>query len=169
MANKWIPPEQYIATLPRITVYGCLFFTDTGGRVLQLRSSVKQHAQIWQWPGGNTDAEESPFETAVRECHEETGMTFSGPPKLLAVHWIPPSPAWPALKTGFVFDGGHLTAEEIAGIRLDPDEHDRFEIRSLGEWAESMAPPRWERMVAVHRARTTGTVEYRELRPDVLW
>lgn len=163
------PPEQYIATLPKTTVYGCMFFTDTAGRVLQLRSSVKQHPMLWQWPGGNTDTEESPFATAVRECHEETGIVFAGPPKLLAVHWMPPTASWPALKAGFVFDGGRLTDQEVAGIQLDPGEHDLFEVRSLDEWAKAMDPPRWERMASVHRARTTGTVEYLEMRPDVLW
>jgi hypothetical protein len=24
----WLPPEQYIATLPKATVYGCFFVTD---------------------------------------------------------------------------------------------------------------------------------------------
>lgn len=169
MGNKWVPAEECIAALPRTTVYGCIFFTDAAGRVLQLRSSVPQHPGVWQWPGGNTDAVESPFETAVRECYEETAIRFTGPPKLLAVHWIPPSAAWPALKAGFVFDGGQLADEEIARIRLDPDEHDAFSVRSLEEWAQVMDPRGWRRLTAVHRARATGTVAYVEMKPDIIW
>ncbi|WP_338933123.1 NUDIX hydrolase [Streptomyces netropsis] len=168
MANTWIPPEQYIAKLPRITAYGCLFFTDTDGRVPQLRSSVQQHPGIWQWPGGNTDQDESPFDTAVRECREETGIQFGGAPKLLAVHWMSPSDAWPALKTGFVFDGGELTQEEIFRIRLDPGEHDLYSVRSLERWAEVMETQGWQRLAAVHDARRTGTVAYIEMRPDAI-
>lgn len=42
------------------------------------------------------------------------------------VHYLPPEPFWPGhRKVGFVFDGGRLTVGQLAGIRLDPEEHDR--------------------------------------------
>ncbi|MEU3354551.1 NUDIX hydrolase [Streptomyces sp. NPDC037389] len=146
----------------------CLFFTDDEGRVLQLRSSVPEHSQLWQWPGGNTDEEnESPFETAVRECREETGITFTGRPKVLAVFWKPTG-TWPVAKLDFVFDGGHLTTNDIDRIQLDPDEHDEVAVKSLDEWAKVMDTRSWERLAAVHHSQQTGTAAYVELRPDAL-
>ncbi|GAA0348750.1 NUDIX domain-containing protein [Streptomyces blastmyceticus] len=166
LANQWVPPEQYVKTLPMHAAYACLFFTDTEGRPLQLHSSLAQHSGRWQWPGGNTDAEgESPFETAVRECREETGIVFTGRPRMLAVFWHSPG-QWPVAKIGFAFDGGRLTAEDIARITLDPDEHDGFAVRSMAEWAETLDKRTWERLVAVNDARRQRTVAYLEVRPD---
>ncbi|GAA0392858.1 hypothetical protein GCM10010357_12030 [Streptomyces luteireticuli] len=169
MANQWLPPEEYVKRLPMHSSYGCMFFTDTKGRVLQLRSSVQQHSQLWQWPGGNTDNEgESPFETAVRECREETGIIVTGPPKVLGVFWQPAG-TWPVAKLGFAFDGGQLTADELDRIVLDPDEHDEFAVRSVDEWAKVMDTRWWERLAAVHRAWQSGATAYLEMRSDVLW
>jgi 8-oxo-dGTP diphosphatase len=75
MPKPWLPPHEYVAGLPKAAVYGCLFFTDTVGRPLQLRSAI--HGG-WQWPGGDMDPDETPWETAVRECEEETGIVFAG-------------------------------------------------------------------------------------------
>lgn len=47
MANPWIPPEQYVKKLPMHVSFGCMFFTDAAGRVLQLRSSRPEHGQVW--------------------------------------------------------------------------------------------------------------------------
>ncbi|GHG75016.1 hypothetical protein GCM10018779_52180 [Streptomyces griseocarneus] len=82
----WVPPERYVKTLPMHAQYACSFFTDTENRPLQLRCSVPAALGARQWPGGNTDTEgESPFETAVRECWEETGIRFTGEPRLPAM------------------------------------------------------------------------------------
>ncbi|MCC3769654.1 NUDIX domain-containing protein [Streptomyces sp. UNOC14_S4] len=163
MAKQWLPVEQYVAGLPKAAVYGCLFFTDTAGRPLQLLSSV--HGG-WQWPGGDMDPGESPWETAVRECREETGLVFTGPPRLLATEFMPVG-QWPVTKVGFVFDGGELTDEELARITLDPEEHSSFEVRTMDEWAQVLDTRAWERLAAVNRARRTGCPVYREMRRDV--
>ncbi|WP_346172850.1 NUDIX hydrolase [Streptomyces cuspidosporus] len=39
------------------------------------------------------DKGERPWETAVRECREETGLTVSGPPRLLATVYGLPAPS----------------------------------------------------------------------------
>ncbi|GHG80462.1 NUDIX domain-containing protein [Streptomyces griseocarneus] len=169
MANQWVPPEEYVKRLPMHAAFSCMFFTDTEGRVLQLRSCVKQHTQVWQWPGGNTDNEnEAPFETAVRECREETGIIFTGQPKVLAVFWQSVG-HWPVAKLGLAFDGGQLTADELDRIVLDPDEHDEFAVRSVDEWAKAMDTRWWERLAAVHRAQQSGATAYLEMRSDALW
>ncbi|MFI1972618.1 NUDIX domain-containing protein [Streptomyces cinnamoneus] len=168
MANPWIPPEQYVKKLPMHVSFGCMFFTDAAGRVLQLRSSRPEHGQVWQWPGGNTDeVNESPFDTAVRECREETGIIFTGRPKVLAVFWQPVG-KWPVAKLGFTFDGGQLTADALDRIQLDPDEHDEFAVKPLDEWAKIMETRDWERLAAVHHAQRTGTTAYLEARIDAL-
>jgi protein-L-isoaspartate(D-aspartate) O-methyltransferase len=105
----WLPPDKYIATLPKATVYGTFFVTDENDHPLQLRSA--RNPDLWQWPGGNMDADESPWECALREGLEETGLRLGTEPRLLAVHFLPPMGSWTTThKIGFVFDGGRLSS-----------------------------------------------------------
>lgn len=161
MTHTWLPPAEYIATLPRATAYACLYFTDTRGRPFQLRAT--QASELWQWPGGNMDPGETPWETALRECREETGMVFSGEPRLLGAHFTSArGQDWPANHIGFIFDGGELTDEQIAAVVLDPAEHSAYRVRSLDEWEREMSPRGFRRLVAVDRARRAGTTIYLE-------
>ncbi|MEV0845672.1 hypothetical protein AB0J21_07255 [Streptomyces sp. NPDC049954] len=59
-------------------------------------------------------------------------------------------------KIGFVFDGGRIAARRLAAIRLDPEEHDAWEVHSLTEWRRAMRPPSYARLRAVEEARGTG-------------
>ncbi|WP_372405098.1 NUDIX domain-containing protein [Streptomyces luteireticuli] len=160
MTNAWVPPEECSARLQKVTMYGSLLFTDTAGRPLQLLSSVA--TGVWQFPGGNTDAGESPWETAVRECREETGLDFTGPPRLLAVHFMPSVGGWVACRAGFIFDGGALTDEQLASIRLDPDEHTEWQVRTVEDWERLCDPPTFRRLVAVMAARRGEGASYIE-------
>ncbi|MER5183836.1 NUDIX hydrolase [Streptomyces sp. NPDC002896] len=160
MSGTWIPPEQYIATLPKATIYGCFYVTDEADRPIQLRAA--RNPALWQWPGGNMDPGETPWECAVRECLEETGLRIADEPKLLAMHFLPPLGDWNTHKVGFVFDGGRLTQAQIDSIVLDPDEHCEVAVRSLQGWQEEMSAFSFGRLAAVAQARRTGSVCYRE-------
>ena len=161
MANIWLPPVEYVATLPRATAYACLYVTDTGGRPFQLRATYR--SELWQWPGGNMDPGETPWQTAVRECHEETGLDFTGEPRLLGTHFMTDrGEEWPANHIGFIFDGGELTDEQIAAVVLDPDEHSEYSVRSLEEWEHEMSPDEFLRLAEIDRARRTGSTVYVE-------
>ncbi|MGW4164666.1 NUDIX domain-containing protein [Streptomyces sp. NPDC004788] len=161
MANTWLPPAEFIATLPRATAYACLYFTDTHGRPLQLRAAFEPG--VWQWPGGNMDPGETPWETAVRECREETGLVYEGEPRLLAAHFVTDrGEQWPANHIGFIFDGGELSDEQIAAVVLDPTEHTEYRLLTLAEWEAEMNPRSFRRLAEVDRARRTGATLYLE-------
>lgn len=160
MTGAWLPPEQYVKTIANATSYAALYFTDTAGRPLQLRAVGD--ACTWQWPGGNMDHGETPWECALRECLEETGISFAGPQRLLAVHFISQGAAWPLNKFGVVFDGGRLTDDQIAGITLDPAEHTELRVHTLEEWERTMRPDGFARLRATDTARRMGTVAYLE-------
>ncbi|MET9507764.1 NUDIX hydrolase [Streptomyces flavidovirens] len=155
----WLPPEQYAETLPKATLFGSVFFTDENDHPVQLRA-IYSAVHPWQWPGGTTEAGERPWETAVRECEEETGFAVSGPPRLLAAVFGLPGAAWPYATAGFVFDGGRLTARQIERIRLAPDEHDDVRALPLAEWQPLMPERDFARLLAVMEARRSGTTAY---------
>lgn len=160
MSGVWLPPEEYIATLPKATAYACFFVTDERDRPIQLRAA--RNPEVWQWPGGNQDEGETPWQCAQREALEETGLAFGGDPKLLAVHFLPPLGDWTVNKIGFVFDGGRLTDEQIGSIVLDPDEHSELKVLPLSGWGRAMGSAGYRRLCAVAYARRTGTACYLE-------
>ncbi|GHF33305.1 hypothetical protein GCM10010218_13000 [Streptomyces mashuensis] len=157
--SEWLPLNEYVGTLPKAAMFAGLYFTDTAGRPFQMLSARRE--DVWQFPGGDTDHGETPFETAVRECREETGRDFTGQPRLLATIYMPVG-LWPVPKTGFIFDGGTLSPKDLKSIRLDPHEHSRWEVRDLDEWADVLNPSTWGRLAAVDRARRTGHAVYLE-------
>jgi 8-oxo-dGTP pyrophosphatase MutT (NUDIX family) len=159
MSENWLPPEEYAATLPKATVFGALFFTDERDRPLQLHA-VYSTQHPWQWPGGTAEHGERPWDTAVRETVEETGLVVTGPPRLLAAVFGLPGAAWPLATAGYVFDGGRLTDEQIAGITLSPAEHDELRVLPLDEWRELMPRRDFDRLTAVMEARRSGVAAY---------
>ncbi|MFD4944182.1 GNAT family N-acetyltransferase [Streptomyces sp. NPDC058409] len=157
--SAWMPPELYAATVPKTTAFACMYFTDEDDRPIQLHS-VYSPAHPWQLVGGTMDLGERPWETAVRECREETSLTPPGPPRLLATVFGLPGAKWPYSTIGCVFDGGRLTAEQIRGIALSPQEHDEVRVLPLAEWKALMPPRDFARLSAVESARRTGEAAY---------
>ncbi|AUG75608.1 hypothetical protein CFP65_0654 [Kitasatospora sp. MMS16-BH015] len=158
-SDRWLPPEEYVRTIANSTSYACLYFTDQEGRPFQLRAGYSQ--EPWQWPGGNMDPGETPWECAVRETREETGLVFEGEPRLLGVHFIARRPDWPRTHVGFLFDGGCLTPEQLARVELS-DEHSEWRVQTVDEWAQLMAPKSFRRLHEIDRARRSGSVAYLE-------
>jgi 8-oxo-dGTP pyrophosphatase MutT (NUDIX family) len=153
----WLPPDEYVRQLPRCTVYACLNFVDAEGRMLGLRST--RSVEAWQWPGGNLDEGETPWDCALRECEEETGLRFTGPERLLGMHFIRPRELWKANHIGFIFDGGVLTADQLAGIRLS-EEHSEWRVQTVTEWQQLMSPRNFARLPHIDQARRTRTAAY---------
>jgi protein-L-isoaspartate(D-aspartate) O-methyltransferase len=155
----WLPPDEYVKTLPSATMYAALYFTDQDGHPFALRSAQK--AEAWQLPGGNVEhGDASPFATAVRECQEETGIEFADPPTLLLTHFLPPEPGWPCAKVGFVFDGGILTPDDLERITLDPSEHRDWLVQPLEAWRATMSRRLFARVRALDEARRTGSAVF---------
>lgn len=156
---SWLPPEQYIRTLPNATMYAALYFTDRAGNPFALRSAY--NVERWQFPGGNVEhCDASPFAAAVRECREETGIRFQGRPVLLLTHFLPPERRWPSARIGFVFDGGILTPDVLDRIVLDPEEHSEWLVQSLAEWETTMSRRLFARVTALSEARRTRSAAF---------
>ncbi|SES37488.1 ADP-ribose pyrophosphatase YjhB, NUDIX family [Lentzea xinjiangensis] len=117
-----LPFDEYAASLNRKRTAAGVLFRDEASRVLLVETTYKTS---WEIPGGSVDADEAPWRTAVREVREEVG--FDRPlGRLLVIDYIPQDGPMPE-GLAFVFEGGLVTADEVAAIELrDP------EIRSVG-------------------------------------
>ncbi|WSF29575.1 NUDIX hydrolase [Streptomyces sp. NBC_01358] len=161
MGPAWLPPEQYAETVLKATAFACLFFTDEHDNPLQLRAVYSQ-THPWQFVGGTMDPGERPWETAVRECQEETGIAFRGQARLLASIFGQPGAEWPYATIGFVFEGGRLTGDEIKSLTLDPTEHDEARVLPMSQWRPLMPQRDFARLDAVVEARRTGSTAHFE-------
>jgi 8-oxo-dGTP pyrophosphatase MutT (NUDIX family) len=95
--------------LPRKRMASRVLLFDVSDRVLAVEPT---YVDFMELPGGSVDLDESPRQAAIREVKEELGLDRD-PGRLLAMDWFPPRPG---RSEGLiaVFDGGRLTAEEIA-------------------------------------------------------
>ncbi|MFJ8442807.1 NUDIX domain-containing protein [Kitasatospora griseola] len=160
--RNWLAPDEFVATLPRATVYASLYVTDEQDRPLLLNSSVylpDDGTRVWQFPGGQMDAGETPGQTAVREAREEMGLELACG-RLLTIHFRLPEKTWPANKIGLIFDGGQLDDQLLAAIRLDPGEHNEWAVHPLGHWAGLLRPPVMDRLRRTAQARANGTTAF---------
>ena len=115
--------QTYDRSLARKRMGAGVLFFDSAGRVLLVDPVYKD---TWEIPGGTVDADESPGQAAIREVLEELGLPLPLG-RLLAVDWVPPSPQPSAdqlMSEGvmMVFDGGVLTADQVAAIILQREE-----------------------------------------------
>jgi 8-oxo-dGTP pyrophosphatase MutT (NUDIX family) len=153
MVMNVLPPEQYVASLARKRMAASAFFRDAVGRVLLVDPVYKDP---WDLPGGAVEAEESPHAACRREVLEELGLDRP-PGRVLAVDWVPSTPERPEGLV-VVYDGGVLSAEEAAAIRLADGELAGFAFVDRDDVARLVTPLLARRIAACLDAAETGSV-----------
>ncbi|MFB7395147.1 NUDIX domain-containing protein [Streptomyces sp. NPDC056191] len=130
-------------------VWGEVAFTDSAGRTLMLRDTFRHRRRLL--PGGVADEGKTPWDAAVRETHEETGVHLTGPPRLLAVDTLIPY-GTRAPMVGFMFDGGIITPDRI---RLS-HEHDTYLFVGPGRCPAEVPEEQLGRLASLDAARRRG-------------
>ncbi|MGW4890771.1 NUDIX domain-containing protein [Kitasatospora sp. NPDC004240] len=157
----WLPPEEFVPTLPHGIAYAGLLLTDADDRVLALRSVFDP--RVHELPGGLLEPGEDLLGCACRETVEELGFlpdcVRRTESRLLVLTFLGPRPPWP-WRVGAFFDGGVLTGEEIGRITLDPAEHTAFALRTVDDWATVADGRRVRILRAATDARRTGRTVY---------
>ena len=144
-----------MATLPRKRMGSAVLLRDRDNRILLVEPTYKDY---WELPGGVVDADESPYDAAVRELNEELGLS-STPRRLLAVDWVPPR-AGHTEGVMFVFDGGLLDA--TAEFHLPPEELRGWAWSTMAEAQQRLSPLLARRAGAAMEAVTGGLTVYLE-------
>lgn len=134
---------------------GALLFDDQG-RLLLVEPTYKDY---WDIPGGYLEPGETPTEACAREITEELGLEIE-PGRLLVIDWAPhPKDGDKAL---FVFDGGLLNSDDIAAIKLPPDELASFAFLPVQDASQRLIPRLARRVEAAARGRASGITMYLE-------
>ncbi|GAB48229.1 NUDIX domain-containing protein [Mobilicoccus pelagius] len=123
--------------LPEIPVSAGAILFDERGRLLVLKPTYKSG---WTLPGGVMEADgETPWEACRREVAEETGIEVSTG----RLACVDTRPAKKGAKLGlrFLFDCGTLSAEQVAGIRLQEYEISEHRFVSVPGALELLRPP----------------------------
>ncbi|MDI3420391.1 NUDIX domain-containing protein [Streptomyces luteolus] len=113
------------ATQARKRVAADVILRNLDGHILLVNPTYKPG---WDLPGGMSEANEAPDDTARRELKEELGLDITIH-RLLVVDWVTPHGPWDD-QIAFIFDAGTLTHdqantlrphdEEIAALRFAP-------------------------------------------------
>ena len=128
---------------------------DGAGRILLVDPRYKPD---WDVPGGMAEANEAPHEAARREIREELGIDLNVS-DLLCVEWVPPHGPWDD-SLMFIFDGGELSQEQIAGLKIVDRELDDFRFCTKAEAAQMLRPYVWRRVKASLEGLNEGRVRY---------
>ena len=158
-----MPDSSFYASLPRTRGAAAALLLDEHGRILLVKPTYKEG---WFLPGGVIEADESPLAACLRECREELGF-MPGLDGLVCVDWGPPRAGVDAVNI-FVF-AGHVTDDQIRGIRLPPDELSDHTLSAPDETA-ALVPPHVERRLGpCLRAAAGGAVSYLEDGREPAW
>ncbi|MFY1696690.1 MULTISPECIES: NUDIX domain-containing protein [unclassified Solwaraspora] len=143
------------AKQPRKRVSADALIRDRKGRILLVDPQYKPD---WDLPGGMAEANEPPHDAVRRELREELGLDVHIA-RLLVVDWVAPHGPWDDLLS-FIFDGGELTDEQIAGLKISDTELAAFEFCTPEQAQQRLRPYVWRRVAVALDALGSGDMLY---------
>lgn len=153
---------EWLATLPqKRSASGALFFNEQQ-QLLVLEPKIQEYQKGWGLPGGMVDAGESPRQAAERETLEEIGLTLTVG-RLLCLDYMP-AHIDDATQDSYqmIFDGGVLSASQIAQIKLCDVEIASYHFMDADSALPLLKPSLIQRTRMALQARSNGVTYYLE-------
>ncbi len=120
--------EEYAKLLPKKQIGTAIIFLNTKNELLIVKPDYKES---WLVPGGSTDEDESPLNSAIREVREEIGLEITTL-KLIGVYYGHSHGVFSdSLK--FIFYGGILVENQISQIILQKSELTEFKFTPIND------------------------------------
>lgn len=119
--TKKFTDEEYAELLPKKQVGTAVLFFNSQGELLIVKPDYKDG---WLVPGGSADDNESPLHCAIRETKEEIGLDIPEL-QLVGIYYGHRKGVF-ADSLKFIFSGGVLTENQIAEIKLETEELEKY-------------------------------------------
>lgn len=142
--------DAFYASLPKRYVGSGVLITDESGAILMVESTYRS---TWNVPGGVTEASESMWAAARRECQEEIGIEVDVG-RLLVVEQQTIAGRGDSIM--FIYDAGSLPHD--VELTLPAAELRSYRFVPVTDLDAITSPPLANRLRMALRARTDGTV-----------
>ena len=119
-------------------ILSTLIYCIDGGQVLLMRRNKEPNLGLWVAPGGKVEAGESPYDCALRELQEETGLKALNLRFRGLVTEVSPQPDWQWMLFLYV-------TTDFSGDLVGDQREGEFRWWSLGE-TESLSLPQSDRV-----------------------
>ena len=153
-----LPPDEYYKQLAKVPTSGGAIFKNSKDEYLIVRQTYKINDNYYNIVGGTTNDTETPREAVIREVKEEIGLEIKNP-KLFCVDYATSKPYDRIL---FVFNCGILDEGEVAKIKVDTDEIEKYAFVSYEKMMELLSPRLAKRIANSFDGFTNGTCAYLE-------
>lgn len=154
-----MPDRAYYDSLPKKRMgAGCLFF-NANGEVLLLKPSYKP---TWEIVGGIVENDESPKSACEREIAEEIGLDIRIERLLVVDYNDYPDDPDKTESLMFIFDGGVLSDESIAQIRVREGEILGYQFFAPDTLPDALQPALAERIRVAIRQKSEHSAVYLE-------
>lgn len=153
----FLDEKEFYAGLPRKRVSSSMILRNATGEVLIVKPNYRD---FWLLPGGVTEPEEAPRDGAIRETREEIGVDVTEA-RFAAIEFLP-AHGNKTESLHFLFDGGTLSADQIARMALRDGEIDEYRFLSPDDAYALLNPFLSVRLRNALAAVTAGTVAYLE-------
>ena len=150
-----LPVAEFMATLPKKRMASTAVIRNTAGELLLVKPSYRPE---WLLPGGMVEADESPHAACKRETLEEIGLDLPIGRLLSLAYQSKDGDYTEALM--FAFDGGVLSAQQIAEIHLQANEISACQFLSLAAALPLLPIKMLPRITAAMAALVNGTTAY---------
>lgn len=120
---------------------GALIFNEQDEILLVKPTYYKD---IWTFPGGVVEADESPKQACIREIKEEIGLNINRLEFVCVAHY--PATNEKTENLQFVFSAGQLNAKQIKNIKIDGEEISKHKFFKLKDALKLLSPRAAERV-----------------------